>query len=198
MQHYDYFSTRIWSDNLGNIDNKKLKEEILDFSRKQKSNVISNVGGYQGHEFYNEELFNTIKEKIPFLKKNLIEEYSLYSWVNINEYGDYNRPHAHLNPERSDQDENDVLLCGVYYVSVPEKSGGFRFYDARGPYVTQTMHHQYYLNGVNYQEIYPKEGMLIFFPPWLYHDVDVNLSNESRISISFNVLTDYKSINISE
>ena len=35
---------------------------------------------------------------------------------------------------------------------------------------------------------YPaKAGMLILFPSWLMHEVPVNLSDEDRVSYSFNI-----------
>ena len=37
-------------------------------------------------------------------------------------------------------------------------------------------------------EILPEEGKLLLFPSWLDHEVDQNLSQEKRISISFNIV----------
>ena len=36
--------------------------------------------------------------------------------------------------------------------------------------------------------IIPEEGKLVLFPSWLEHEVDQNLSQEKRISISFNLV----------
>lgn len=33
----------------------------------------------------------------------------------------------------------------------------------------------------------PKEGSLLFFPAWMEHSVEQNLSDEERISIAYNV-----------
>ena len=35
--------------------------------------------------------------------------------------------------------------------------------------------------------IEPKEGLLVLFPSYLYHSVDLNRSGEERIVISFNI-----------
>jgi uncharacterized protein (TIGR02466 family) len=83
-------------------------------------------------------------------------------------------------------------------VSVPENSGNIVFHDARGSYAPKMLYHQYYLDGVTYIKIQPKERMVIFFPPWLEHGVDVNMSDESRISIAFNVHFRDHSLNISD
>tara|TARA_Y100000746_G_C15417425_1_gene412840 strand:- start:1030 stop:1185 length:156 start_codon:yes stop_codon:yes gene_type:complete len=34
--------------------------------------------------------------------------------------------------------------------------------------------------------IVPKENMLVVFPAWLPHALEINLSDEERISLSFN------------
>ena len=34
--------------------------------------------------------------------------------------------------------------------------------------------------------ILPKENMLVVFPAWVPHAVEINLSDEERISLSFN------------
>ena len=34
--------------------------------------------------------------------------------------------------------------------------------------------------------IKPKENMLVVFPAWVPHAVEINLSDEERISLSFN------------
>lgn len=182
MQYYDYFSTRIWFDQCNNIDNKKLKKDILEFSEKEKNQIISNVGGYQGHKFHDQNWYTTICSKIPLREDKPIANFKIYNWVNINKKGDYNQKHTHLN--------TNVFLCGVYYVSVPENSGDIKFYDPRGPYIVGMVDHQYYSDGFTYYKIKPEEGMVIFFPPWLEHDVDTNESDEDRISIAFNIEAD--------
>ena len=39
----------------------------------------------------------------------------------------------------------------------------------------------------NIVSIKPEEGLLVLFPSYLHHSVDVNRSNEDRIVISFNI-----------
>ena len=45
----------------------------------------------------------------------------------------------------------------------------------------------------DYVEIEPTEGMLLFFPPWLEHEVEQSSCDEERISIAFNVNSDVPS-----
>ena len=46
----------------------------------------------------------------------------------------------------------------------------------------------YQMQGYDYpiNTIAPKENMLVIFPSWVPHAVEINLSDEERISLSFN------------
>ena len=46
----------------------------------------------------------------------------------------------------------------------------------------------YQMQGYDYpiNTISPKENMLVVFPAWVPHAVEINLSDEERISLSFN------------
>ena len=61
------------------------------------------------------------------------------------------------------------VASGVYYVSVPRKSGELIL--SQGAAVTR---------------ITPREGMLVLFPPHVVHEVSVNLSGAMRLSIGMN------------
>jgi hypothetical protein len=197
MQHYNLFCTKIWLHQIDNIDNENLKKEILNFSKKKESTTISNIGGYQGHKFWNEKWCKIICEMIPFRKDRPIKDFDIDFWVNINGKGHYNKIHSHIDI-KMDPEKHNVLLCGVYYVSVPKNSGDIRFYDPRGSRSSKMMYHRYYLDGFTYHKIQPKEGMVIFFPPWLEHDVGVNMSDENRISMAFNIHVKDPYLNISD
>jgi len=69
-------------------------------------------------------------------------------------------------------EEDDELLSGVYYISVPKESGDL------------------ILGDVSKDEkrirITPEEGEFIFFSPKLLHAVEENQSSELRLSIGVN------------
>ena len=67
-------------------------------------------------------------------------------------------------------DENDELLSGVYYIQVPDQSGELVLLD--GQLTTRMM---------------PKAGHFLVFPPSLPHRVEVNQSQEQRLSLAFNL-----------
>ena len=49
----NFFSTPVYNTHLENIDNKALAKQCLDFSKKDKGYVLSNVGGYQSNNLQN-------------------------------------------------------------------------------------------------------------------------------------------------
>jgi hypothetical protein len=83
-------------------------------------------------------------------------------WFNAQGPGQDTSVHHH--------DENDELLSGVYYVHVPHDSGALVLLD--GQLTIRLM---------------PEAGHFLFFPPSLPHRVEVNHSQEQRLSIAFNL-----------
>lgn len=99
------------------------------------------------------------------------------TWININEPGSYNKIHTHAI----------AALSGVFYVKVPEDSGNLIFRRTNDAYILQGV--ATVMNKANHTEcaIKPVEGRLVMFPSWLDHYVEMNESDEDRISIAFNV-----------
>jgi hypothetical protein len=83
-------------------------------------------------------------------------------WLNLTGPGQGTSEHTH--------DEDDELLSGVYYVSVPPDSGDLILYD--GPSTIR---------------IEPRTGTFLFFPPNLPHAVSINRSASPRLSIGINI-----------
>lgn len=112
--------------------------------------------------------------------------WTLISWYNVNRYGDHHAPHTHPK----------AYLSGTYYVRVPPaqesvddpgaRPGCISFYDPRtganmitvGPEPDARAAHV----------VRPGAGTLLMWPSPVQHSVHPNLSEEFRISISFNVM----------
>ena len=93
-------------------------------------------------------------------------------WGNINYRGNWNNLHEHTG----------AFISGVYYVKVPKDSGHLAFRAPRAITVSeQSGEHPKWVN------IEPNEGVLMLFPGYLEHMVKPNQSDESRISIAFNL-----------
>ena len=113
-------------------------------------------------------------------------EFDVQGWVNINRAGDYHNLHNHPHS----------WLSGTYYVAIPKQTGGahrsdlnpsaISFFDPRA---------QANMNAVKgdgqfdpeYRRL-PKPGELFLWPSFLHHLVHPNLSDEPRVSVSFNVV----------
>jgi len=80
-------------------------------------------------------------------------------------------------------------LSGVYYLKASEGAPSIAFLDPRShvhiisPKVRRD--NNYNAGRMN---IDVRDGMLIIFPAWLVHEVGENRTDESRISVSFNLM----------
>lgn len=180
------------------LDTTAIEEYCLDYREKANetwdrtdnetrlvdSRILSNIGGFQSKDVVIYPLVEEIdKYLIAFSEQLAIdgELVVLNMWININEFKDYNKSHAHPN----------ALFAGVYYVKTPDKCGNIMF-ESPSHDVMQHTYHATKFKGYNlfnsvthWQEA--KENILYVFPGWLKHRVEPNLSEEKRISISFNI-----------
>ena len=102
-------------------------------------------------------------------------------WANINPPGGYNAPHIHPNS----------LFSGVYYIKSSNNSGNLVFNDPRpGEQLNMPRMKKGKPPKHLWREchIEPVEGRIIIFPFHLWHSVEPNLSNDIRISVSFNFI----------
>jgi len=123
-------------------------------------------------------------------------EWSMQGWANINRCGDYHNLHNHPHS----------YLSGTYYVQVPRSNndkqadsqrttgagrsdlnpGAISFFDPR-PQANMTA-----IGGDGQIDpelrIQPEPGLILLWPSFLHHLVHPNLSDDLRVSVSFNVL----------
>ncbi len=114
-------------------------------------------------------------------------DWSLQGWANVNRLGDYHDPHNHPH----------AYLSGTYYVRVPQaratqrnradvRPGCITFYDPRGAVNMGAIRDDPQVEPE--LTIAPQPGMVLMWPAFLLHYVHPNLSEEPRISISFNLI----------
>ncbi len=120
-----------------------------------------------------------VDNALEFLKVRY-ESYAITAcWANVSPPGRGHPGHCHPNN----------YLSGVYYVKVARGGDNITFNDPRvqtgifAPHVT----HVDQSNAVQ-ASLPVKEGRLLVFPAWFVHSVPPNMSQEERISISFNVM----------
>ena len=113
--------------------------------------------------------------------------WSLQGWANVNRLGDYHDPHNHPH----------AYLSGTYYVRVPESApqagarrdlrpGCISFYDPRGAANMTAIRGDANIEAEH--TVRPRDGTILLWPAFLTHFVHPNLSDEPRISVSFNVV----------
>jgi len=114
--------------------------------------------------------------------------WTLFSWYNTNRYGDHHAPHTHPR----------AYLSGTYYVRVPPapesvddpgaRPGCISFYDPRTGANMITVGTEPDARAAHV--VLPSDGMLMMWPSPVQHYVHPNLSEEPRVTISFNVIMD--------
>ena len=187
----EYFPVKISHCKDTEFDDYKddLIEWILDYKERDDSEVkISNIGGWQsnGNFYLQEESFKPFMEKIWKVICELIHSFAdglqmseiiekgnqlklLNIWINVNPPGSFNMVHQHPG----------TLLSGAFWIKAPEDSGNLTFHDPN------EMNN--YCLGNNAVTFPPQEGVCCLFPAYVPHDVGVNKSEDTRISISFNL-----------
>jgi uncharacterized protein (TIGR02466 family) len=111
--------------------------------------------------------------------------WTLIGWYNTNRYGDHHAPHTHPG----------AYLSGTYYVRVPPAPAGvddprahpgcISFYDPRTGANMIAAGSQPDAHAAHV--VRPSAGMLLMWPSPVQHSVHPNLSQEHRVSISFNL-----------
>ena len=181
------------------LDLEKLTEFAFEMWNKNKKGVqYSNEGGWHSDLILKEknEEFIGLKEEINhYLQmyhsqvfrgmkfKGKLQQILDSMWVNINEKHHYNEWHTHVG----------TTLSGVYYIKHDgsNKQGNIIFKNPNHPYIKINHFPPKIVETWNSMtagifDITPNPNMLLIFPAWLQHKVEINLKNNSRISLSFN------------
>lgn len=185
MNLEQWFATPIWYE-YTDLDVATIRQKCLDLRENNYPNrVFSNAGGWQTvdlklNEFSEfQPLEELIRQKIENVSAQIHPDFKCELdnvWLNINDKGNYNRPHYHPS----------ATLSGCVYISADEQSGNIVFHDhtLRGHYPFKNVGSSLFNDDVNYK---PKNGLIIIFPAWVEHQVQISDSNEPRISFAFNV-----------
>jgi len=113
-------------------------------------------------------------------------DFHLQAWASVNRFGDYHNLHNHPHS----------WLSGTYYVQVPEPKplpgrsdrnpGAISFYDPRPQANMLAVRSDPQVDPEH--RILPRAGEILLWPAFLHHFVHPNLSDELRVSISFNIV----------
>ena len=187
-----HFPTPVYIKDLPNAVqlNQYLEQQIVKWSQTDpEGKKRTNVNGWHSKTDMNlKEEYNVLTKELfamqyEIFKKEFLDLKPVLGnmWANINYPGGYNRPHLHPNS----------LFSGVYWIKTPLKSGNLMLYEPRpGAQCHMPRREEGQLPPELWREIHyePVAGRCVMFPAWLWHEVQPNRSNDTRISVSFNFL----------
>ena len=161
----------------------RILESSIELLRRGDKNGIraSNESfGWQSHFLPHTGPFEKLTTKIISIFNDSLKEFNLNKatihgmWANINYKGDINWPHKHAGS-----------LSGVYYISTYSNSGNLVLdnYDTQVDTIFEK------IKGPPLG-IKPHNDLLVLFDSSCIHHVEKNLSENPRISISFNIECD--------
>jgi uncharacterized protein (TIGR02466 family) len=121
------------------------------------------------------ELQKHVNEYAKTIFKYNLDVYITQSWININPPGSHHSMHTHSNS----------VFSGVYYITVPAGANTISFHS---PIKNMFFIEPEEWNSFNSPvwSIGVEEGQVILFPSSLYHEVTLNVTNQTRICIAFN------------
>jgi uncharacterized protein (TIGR02466 family) len=147
-----------WSDNV-----------LTTFKYNSKNNLFIDFGMNKLLEGIVKHLnvyVNEMKYTTPIAFKN--------SWMNIYPPGTFQYAHHH----------SGSAISGTYYYQTNGNDGKIIF-ENPNPYLDYQLFPG--THGFNRLGVEPKVGRLVLFPSWLRHGVEMNKTDQERISISFNI-----------
>ena len=185
-----FFPTFVYGKDV-QLDNNKLAQDIVNWSNQDKGVKKTNYNGWHSTtDMGNKPEYQLLVTELMRMQKEIYDNEHLdrYAklgnmWANINPPGSMNRPHVHPN----------ALFSGVYYIKAQPNSGRLKIFDPRpGTHMQMPVRKSGNPGKDLWRDasIEPKIGRIIMFPAWLWHSVEENISNDIRISVSFNFLQD--------
>jgi len=187
---YPLFSTPLYKTNLERNNDDVLtftENEKFIFLEKEKNGHKSN-SSYVLEALELKQLKSEIQNNVNFfvydvLGVNKTIEFNITnSWIMKHETGHWAQEHFHDN----------CLITGIYYFDVRDDSGNISFkknkmlYNLFPPLFDIPFHQATSFNGQSFT-FTPKNGELFLFPSHVPHEVSVNLNQEERHCLVFNV-----------
>ena len=185
-----FFPTIIYGKDV-QLNNNQLAQDIINWSNQDKGVEKTNYKGWHSTtDMANKPEYQQLVTELMRMQKEIyknehLDRYARLGnmWANINPPGGMNQAHIHPN----------ALFSGVYYIKTPANSGRLKIFDPR-PGAQIQMPTRKSGNPGKYlwrdANIEPMTGRIIMFPAWLWHSVEENISNDIRISVSFNFIQD--------
>jgi uncharacterized protein (TIGR02466 family) len=194
-QILDLWPTRFLRRRIGDCEswNKDLIKLVRELERANKNLTTDYLApdlfnmDHAAVNWLRENVNATVIEYLRALGIDYAVNWTITGWVSVNRFGDYHDVHNHPWS----------YLSGTYYVKMPAsletlqsrsdvRPGCITFYDPRGGVNMNAIK-----NDPNVDPEYtvlPEPGLMLLWPAFVNHFVHPNLSKETRISISFNIV----------
>ena len=183
-----FFPTLVYGKDV-ELNNNQLTQDIVNWSNQDKGVSKTNVRGWHSTtDMHTKPEYSQLVTELMRMQKEIYDNEHMdrhavlgNMWANINPPGGLNQPHIHPN----------ALFSGVYYVKSQPKAGRLKIYDPRPG---AQMYMPTRKSGDPGRDMWrdvniePIEGRIIMFPAWLWHSVEENISDDIRISVSFNFI----------
>jgi len=185
-----FFPTLVYGKDV-QLNNNQLAQDIVNWSNQDKGVSKTNVRGWHSTtDMHTKPEYSQLVTELMRMQKEIydnehIDRYARLGnmWANINPPGGMNQPHIHPN----------ALFSGVYYVKSQPNCGRLKIMDPRpGSQLYMPMRKSGDPGRDMWKDanIEPITGRIIMFPAWLWHSVEENISDDIRISVSFNFIQD--------
>tara|TARA_B000000532_G_scaffold137679_1_gene110508 strand:- start:2443 stop:3036 length:594 start_codon:yes stop_codon:yes gene_type:complete len=178
-QTFEIFPTKIYSDFLDRRITDEELGEVIKLGEETHNNFGNLISDNQN--ILDNEKFIDIKNFIQsslneYIQKNIQpkNEVSIYitqSWLNYSRTNEFHHLHYHKNS----------YLSGVFYFNTVENDK-IMLVDSQPKYCLE-IESEYSIDHWNFPV---KHGQLVLFPSFLYHKVEKNSGEETRVSLSFN------------
>lgn len=189
INEIDLFSSKLCVVDLNPaIDLNSLISECELVKSNDQGRNVSNRGGFQSGDIernkypqldYLSELIVSSANAFISSKAN-VELVMPSRWLNFNQKYSYNTDHIHPGS----------LLSGTFYIQAPDRCGDLIF--SRGDNLYNLLWNLVGFSSSPFfsteHKVTPIAGMLVLFGSWETHRVEQNLSDEERISFSFNLV----------
>ena len=196
-----FFSTQIYRADLrefgDKIDQGELTSTCLstasDDEAGQKWSEDNNFAGYTSYASLNDLdwRYSIFKDLIKILNKHVKTfvkdlEFDLNDkkikldslWINILPFGGIHTSHLHPHS----------VISGTTYISMPKGTSAIKFEDPRLAMMmaSPSRKENARLELKNFIYMEPKLGEVLLWESWLRHEVQMNMADKERISVSFN------------
>jgi uncharacterized protein (TIGR02466 family) len=192
MKHHNLFPTSVWSGHCRDLNLlEHWKEAVLECKASDSLGLkLTNQGAWHSQtdllskpEFAG--LFQWIAAEVQEALLNwgwdLKKARPRFNnaWAVVSFAGDSHGAHIHPNS----------LFSGVFYLAAPPGSGAIALLDPRsGSQVLQIpLTVEAAQRELGRECWIPRAGLLLLFPAWLWHEVEISHCEQPRVCISFNV-----------